>query len=208
MDRLVDLIKIYDHDLGDEICDYLVCHFEKSSSRHKRILRNKNPNFTEYNFSRHAKRKDKTKKIFNFLTNKIHDHARPYFNYVNKNFDHLYPDDHSYSHTVFPNKYGVQRIRIKRYLTGMNEGFNTHVDVMKLISCPRFLSFLWYLNDVDEGGSTIFDNLKIKPKKGRLVIFPPMWMFPHMGEEPVSNTKYVMSSYLSYNNIFNSFWRL
>ena len=90
----------------------------------------------------------------------------------------------------------------------MNEGFNTHVDVMKLISCPRFLSFLWYLNDVDEGGSTIFNNLKIKPKKGRLVIFPPMWMFPHMGEEPVSNTKYVMSSYLSYNNIFNSFWRL
>ena len=31
MDRLVDLIKIYDNDLDDEVCDYLIEHFENSN---------------------------------------------------------------------------------------------------------------------------------------------------------------------------------
>ena len=74
---------------------------------------------------------------------------------------------------------------------------------MNLLSCSRFLSFLWYLNDVDEGGETIFNNKVVTPQKGRLVIFPPMWIFPHMGVEPISNTKYIMSSYLRYNKILN-----
>ena len=59
------------------------------------------------------------------------------------------------------------------------------------------------MNDVDDGGHTIFNGMKIDPKKGRLVMFPPTWMFPHMGEEPISNTKYIMSSYLRYNKILN-----
>ena len=49
MDRLVDLIKVYDNDLEDDVCDYLVYHFEKSFNRHKKTLRNRTPNFTEYN---------------------------------------------------------------------------------------------------------------------------------------------------------------
>ena len=54
MDRLVDLIKVYDNDLEDDVCDYLVYHFEKSFNRHKKTLRNRTPNFTEYNLSRNA----------------------------------------------------------------------------------------------------------------------------------------------------------
>ena len=64
MDRLVDLIKVYDNDLDDEICDYLIQQFEKSSSHHKKVLRNKTPNFTEYNLTKHANKKNKTKKIY------------------------------------------------------------------------------------------------------------------------------------------------
>jgi hypothetical protein len=41
MDRLVDLIKVYDHDLGDEICDYLICHFENHHHVTKRFLETK-----------------------------------------------------------------------------------------------------------------------------------------------------------------------
>jgi len=62
MDRLVDLIKVYDNDLEDDVCDYLVYHFEKSFNRHKKTLRNRTPNFTEYNLSRNAWRDKKSKK--------------------------------------------------------------------------------------------------------------------------------------------------
>ena len=198
MDRLVDLIKVYDHDLGDEICDYLICHFEKSSSRHKKVFRNKTPNFTEYNLTRHANKNDKTKKIYDYLIKKLHQNAKSYFNFVNNKLIDLYPDDHIYSRSVFPNHYGIERFRIKRYNTGGEDRFDTHVDVKDHSTARRFLSFFWYLNDVEEGGETEFDDLIIKPKKGTLVIFPPLWMFPHRGKPPISGSKYLLSTYLHY----------
>tara|TARA_B100001996_G_scaffold363227_1_gene331326 strand:+ start:62 stop:721 length:660 start_codon:yes stop_codon:yes gene_type:complete len=205
MERLVDLIKVYDNALDDYTCEYLTEHFERSKRRHKKVSRNRTPNFTEYNLTRNVWREDRrTKKVYTDLVNKIDIHAQEYFNFVNHHFKYLFPDDIVYARTVFPAYYGIERFRIKRYNVGVNEAFNTHVDSMNLLSCPRFISFLWYLNDVEEGGQTLFHGKEVKPKKGRLVIFPPLWLFPHMGTEPISNTKYVMSSYLRYNMFTNS----
>ena len=60
--------------------------------------------------------------------------------------------------------------------------------------------FLWYLNDVTEGGETEFCDLGIKvaPRTGRLLMFPPYWMFQHAGRPPVSNDKYILSTYLMF----------
>ena len=205
MERLVDLIKVYDNALDDYTCEYLTEHFERSKRRHIKVARNRTPNFTEYDLSGNVWREDKrTKKVYTDLLNKIHIHAQEYFNFVNHHFKYLFPDDIVYASTVFPQYYGIERFRIKRYNVGVNEAFNTHVDSMNLRSCPRFISFLWYLNDVEEGGQTLFHGKEVKPKKGRLVIFPPLWLFPHMGTEPISNTKYIMSSYLRYNMYTNS----
>jgi hypothetical protein len=60
-----------------------------------------------------------------------------------------------------------------------------------------------YLNDVDEGGETEFESdennlFTVKPKCGRIVVFPPMWTFPHRGKKPISNPKYILSTYLHY----------
>jgi hypothetical protein len=58
-----------------------------------------------------------------------------------------------------------------------------------------------YLNDVEEGGETEFESefgFTVKPKQGRMVVFPPMWMFPHRGKQPISNSKYILSTYLHY----------
>ena len=51
---------------------------------------------------------------------------------------------------------------------------------------------------VDNGGETVFSDLKIVPKKGNLLVFPPLWMFPHRGNPPISGPKYIMSGYLEY----------
>ena len=68
MDRLVDLIKVYDHDLDDGICDYLIHHFEKNPTRHKKVSRNKTPNFTEYNLTRHSKKDKNLEQLNKFIT--------------------------------------------------------------------------------------------------------------------------------------------
>ena len=54
------------------------------------------------------------------------------------------------------------------------------------------------LNDVETGGNTVFKDFMIQPKKGSLLVFPPLWMFPHKGEPPISGPKYIMSTYLHY----------
>ena len=57
---------------------------------------------------------------------------------------------------------------------------------------------MWYLNDVNEGGKTVFKDIEIQPKQGTLIVFPPLWMYPHKGEPPTSGSKYIMSTYLHY----------
>lgn len=86
---------------------------------------------------------------------------------------------------------------IKRYQPGGDEGFQAHFDSIGAVA-NRYLVFLWYLNDVDAGGETRFVDLDIAvtPRAGRLVMFPPYWMFQHQGEVPVSGDKYILSTYL------------
>jgi hypothetical protein len=85
---------------------------------------------------------------------------------------------------------------IKRYRPGGAERFQPHFDSLGEVS-TRYLVFLWYLNDVAEGGETAFVDLgiEVKPKAGRLLMFPPYWMFQHAGRAPVSNDKYILSTY-------------
>tara|TARA_R110002051_G_scaffold273633_1_gene334265 strand:- start:324 stop:1046 length:723 start_codon:yes stop_codon:yes gene_type:complete len=62
----------------------------------------------------------------------------------------------------------------------------------------RMLVFMYYLNDVEEGGETDFlhQNLKIKPTKGSLVIFPTYFTHTHKGHIPISNDKYICNVWL------------
>lgn len=97
----------------------------------------------------------------------------------------------------------AEGFRIKHYAQGKGS-FLKHVDVGDHASARRALAVFWYLNDVQDGGETVFYAqsgeviLSIKPEKGRIVVFPPMWMFPHAGLVPLSGDKYLLSSYLHY----------
>lgn len=61
----------------------------------------------------------------------------------------------------------------------------------------RMITFIWYLNDVIEGGETeIWSHLKIKPSAGKLLLFPSCWTFPHRGNVPISSDKYIITGWL------------
>lgn len=65
----------------------------------------------------------------------------------------------------------------------------------------RNLLFMFYLNDVDEGGETEFyyQNAKIKPKTGRMVIAPAGFTHTHRGNVPIANDKYILTSWVLFN---------
>lgn len=65
----------------------------------------------------------------------------------------------------------------------------------------RVLLFMFYLNDVKEGGETEFfyQNIKITPKAGTMVIAPAYFTHTHRGNVPVSNDKYILTSWVLFN---------
>jgi prolyl 4-hydroxylase len=92
--------------------------------------------------------------------------------------------------SFLPETSTLEQVRIKKYAT--DGYFKEHVDSWDNTSSKRFLSAFVYLND--QGGTKFFDKV-IKAKSGRMVVFPPQWMFPHtglVGKKP----KYFMTTYL------------
>jgi len=184
MDKLSDLIRVYENSLDPKICNLLIEKFEDLENKQEKVKLQNRPNFTQVNLTEICNESTELNYLHQFLLKTTIDYKKKYCNF--------------FGDWKFPRKHGFEQFRIKRYLNNNDDVFERHVDVNDYVSARRYLSFFWYLNDVDCGGETIFDDLTIKPETGKLVIFPPMWMFPHSGEKPISNTKYIISTYLHY----------
>jgi hypothetical protein len=63
---------------------------------------------------------------------------------------------------------------------------------------PRAFVFSIYLNDVEEGGETEFLHFskRVKPKTGRIVIWPAAFPYLHRGNPPLSGEKYILTSWM------------
>ena len=62
---------------------------------------------------------------------------------------------------------------------------------------PRYLTFIWYLNDIHEDGYTEFiDGTKIQPETGKMLVFPAIWTYTHRGYPPKSETKYICTGWI------------
>lgn len=70
----------------------------------------------------------------------------------------------------------------------------------------RVITYLWYLNNVEEGGETEFfgGEFKIKPEEGKLLFFPACWCFPHRGNKPKSSDKYIVTGWFYSTIEYNS----
>ena len=66
----------------------------------------------------------------------------------------------------------------------------------------RVVTYLWYLNDMVEGGETDFfgGSFKVTPETGKLLLFPACWSFPHRGNMPISSSKYIVTGWLYTEN--------
>lgn len=100
-----------------------------------------------------------------------------------------------------PNSPKFSDLIMKRYRPGRDPGqeerFQVHFDAVNHLA-SRYLVMLWYLNDVSGGGETRFPQLglDVAPRTGRLLVFPPYWMYQHEGLAPASGDKYILSTYL------------
>lgn len=88
--------------------------------------------------------------------------------------------------------YGVQR-------TNPGEHYHWHIDGGSHDFSHRQLVAIWYLNDVaGPGGETefLFQNIKIKPELGKLILFPPFWTHEHRGVTLDKGVKYIATTWV------------
>jgi hypothetical protein len=99
-----------------------------------------------------------------------------------------------------PNTTTTSDLIMKRYRPSGDERFQLHFDSINHVA-HRYLVIMWYLNDVAEGGETRFPQLDVavRPAEGKLLVFPPYWMYQHEGLPPVSGDKFILSTYLLFN---------
>ena len=96
-------------------------------------------------------------------------------------------------------------INVQRYAQGTGGYPHWHSEIFpKDQSCEqlhRVLLWMYYLNDVDEGGETDFfyQDQSITPKAGRMVIAPAGFTHTHRGLVPVSSDKYILTSWILFN---------
>jgi len=90
------------------------------------------------------------------------------------------------------NGYALQR-------TNVGEHYHWHIDGGSHDFAQRQLVAVWYLNDVPgPGGETefLFQDIKVTPKKGRLVLFPPFWTHEHRGVTLQKGVKYIATTWV------------
>lgn len=176
-------IKIYENALSKEVCENFIKIFEENTEKQVNGITGSGfqPN-TKVTKEMHFF-DEPLNKYDNLLFENLHIHLNKYIKINNLNFLNI--DDSGY--------------QLQKYIA--NEGFyNMHDDrcitIRNKLLSNRVITYLWYLNDVEKGGETIFMNFKIKPKTGSLLLFPSTWTYIHGGKMPISNDKYIITGWI------------
>jgi hypothetical protein len=117
--------------------------------------------------------------------------------YIERECSHAGKEPPSYAYIRPPS--WMTPLLMKRY-NPPDEGFHTfHQDWASGLenTARRELVGQFFLNDVDEGGETefYFQKLKVKPEQGKLIVFPAYFTHAHKGHIPISNSKYILTSW-------------
>ncbi len=168
-----DFIGIFDNALDPRFCDFLVDYMDKTE-------------FVDFkrNFG-HVKDKQicldgfspsECKQLMEFVNNCL-------FHYLN---EYTYLGNFSYVSSLCL----LQK-------TEPTQGYHLfHAENVNWNLSSRTMAWMVYLNDVEEGGETefLYQKLKVKPKKGTVLIWPGGYTHLHRGNPPMSD-KYIATGW-------------
>jgi hypothetical protein len=95
--------------------------------------------------------------------------------------------------------HSIHYLKLQR--TEVGQGYHTwHCETGDRTSASRLMAFILYLNDVEDGGETefLYYPRRIKPSTGKLILFPGGYTHTHKGNQPLSNTKYILTGWVEF----------
>jgi hypothetical protein len=197
MERKINIDKfigIYDGYLTEDMCKEVVNFYERK-------------NKMQQSFSRMASENVST--LFKKDTTVIMDQNNleewfSNFKVLFANFDIAlkhYVSNSGIGEAYDNNQFQYTTMRIQKTLP--TEGYHIwHVEKSSGYEyVKRIMAFTIYLNDVEEGGETefLYQSIRVKPKTGRIVIWPSGFPFVHRGNPPISGEKYLITSWMLFS---------
>jgi len=120
-----------------------------------------------------------------------------------------FPHNSEFSHgSIIEGKCHYPALNLQKYDKSVGHYNAWHCEKDHFGTAPRQFVFILYLNDVPKGGETQFlfkeegsqDYFSIKPEVGKMIIHPASWPYIHKGAMPVSNDKYIATTWLQYGD--------
>jgi len=170
------MIEVYEDVLSQEVCNELISLFDSTDDKRMHLI-------------------DGDTEVFDMYEIPWDNPLAGYLEEITKELRKHYLEKYD-THHMIPKEYKLEGFRIKRYEPNKHF-YPWHSDVSGLGTCSRYISFLFYLNDSE--AVTEFADFSIEPKRGSIVMFPPLWMFPHKAHMPTKAPKYIMSTYYHYD---------
>jgi len=181
--------------LNQKLCSLIINKFHEDNLKYKGVTAGGINENVKYSTDLQIREDDCWNRIRNVLIRELNDCMKEYFAKIGKKYAYDY-----IKVNCVPTELSYQTFQIQRY--NKNSGkYIYHIDqssdIIDKKPMQRVLTYLWYLNDVNEGGeTTLFKDIKIKPETGKLLLFPSTWTFPHRGEIPISNDKYIITGWV------------
>ena len=197
----MDFIITFKNSISEPLCEQIITMFESQHDKHEGLtlsgVNKDTKDTTDYCI---PKNDDKWNKIESFLYKELFNKLKKYMNLIENNCEIDSMNNYGikfnffYNRNLFTDSFMIQKYskNIGKYI--YHNDFTLHSEINNTY---RVLTFLWYLNDVEEGGkTTFFKDYSITPEKGTLLIFPACWCYPHTGKIPISNDKYIITGWL------------
>jgi len=188
--------------LSTEICIDIINYFEtKSNDKYKGVCGGGvNTDIKDTIDCQITENNESTYKYHRLLSKELTYNIRNYINLLNDSY--LKDNTNTNNQYIFfqGQKLYFNTFQIQRYSKNIGK-FTVHNDFSiekdnGTAGCRMFV-YIWYLNDVIEGGETILQNcIQIKPKIGKILIFPATWTYPHCGEVPKTDNKYIITGWV------------
>lgn len=120
-------------------------------------------------------------KICEYLDAKLKSNLLEYDNFVKSKFPQDMPP------------IGINILKHSGYQIQKSGYYRWHIDESVGFGRMRLVTYIWYLNTIEEGGETGFHFKKVKPEEGKFVMFPATWDYPHCGYD--TENKYIITGW-------------
>jgi len=187
---LDDFIAVYDHVLNVSQCDKLVRNFKELKSQNL-VFRGDFPlgqvSDERISLINSALASLNPPQEREFLWGQIHSYCLQYMQ--------------SYPEAFGPNIEQRSVLMVENAMmqeTRPSGGFHPwHYEATDMATQGRFLTWILYLNDIDEGGETefLYQRKRLSPKTGTLVVWPTGFTHTHRGNPPLKDTKYIITGW-------------